>query len=624
MIDEESHIHDITTCVWNFVDEIAADKVADEILKAHGLTDVAISAIRRPGYIGLKVYRRNIFMHLMDSIGYYQLLSEGADKIQQLTIDEVKKRLYIPSCWQDFKTKPMANYPLITGVKDSMDYIKNSLHEDVKCGGIGSIVPNTNDFKRIDRGYEVSFARQYDRNLDDNFNQCLEGVPFKIGSNGFVIQKHGCHISKWSRYITQDDEISICLSHFNTDTVNTDKSYYQRYITEIDDYSNIVRNISIGLVSLDGISCEGSIFDIEGVSYSLYFYKNDNRNYMSIDSNVKVTERQMRDVVFSISVAIGLLTGNLHLNEYWMVASEDKDSRNPVGLFYSQLTPSVTSDYKIFTTNVYSVLIPVAKKINPANGERRALSIIDHLKLPNALNPLRLEVFAKIVENFCRYESLQRGVFILLTGTHLPLELQPAAFAVALEAICNISKYVMGELEAFKLRKPSWKKVRPALDKLAEDFYSNGTINGDEKDYLLKKFGSLNDGFNSDKLTALLEYYEYPLTEFDRGAIKFRNPLLHGDINIKKMHGSDFDKLFSLSMRLHKLCCSIPLLMAGYDGYIINNCKLYGYEDSCKAFIRLGKKIPNRKNHVTYCDRAKATFLSVLDQSLRVIGLRRI
>ena len=35
-------------------------------------------------------------MHLMDSIGYYELLSQGSDKVASLTIDEVNERLYNP------------------------------------------------------------------------------------------------------------------------------------------------------------------------------------------------------------------------------------------------------------------------------------------------------------------------------------------------------------------------------------------------------------------------------------------------------------------------------------------------------------------------------------------------
>ena len=341
-------------------------------------------------------------------------------------------------------------------------------------------------------------------------------------------------------------------------------------------------------MSLDGQDCNGSSININGRSFSICFFSTEKKNYMAIDSDTKLTEREMREVTFSISVAIGLLSSHIFLGEYWMVASDDVESRKPVGLFYSTLTQSVKSDYSIFTTNVYSVLIPIAKKIDPVNGEKRALSIIKSYKLGCAIDPINIEVFERIVENFERFESLQRGIYILLTGTQLSLELQPGAFAIALEAICNIAKEVLPESKAFKIRHVAWKKIHPMLEKVSEEQFAAGLITQDECDFLKKKIESLNSSFNSDKLTSLLEYFGYPLKSADYAAIKLRNPLLHGDIKIKKMMGSDFDNLFSLSLRLHQLCCSIPLLMAGYEGYILNNCKLYGYDTSCKAFIKLG------------------------------------
>ena len=197
-------------------------------------------------------------------------------------------------------------------------------------------------------------------------------------------------------------------------------------------------------------------------------------------------------------------------------------------------------------------------------------------------------MFERIVEILERYESLQRGLYILLTGTQLSLELQPGAFSIALEAICNIAKEVLPASKAFRIRDEAWKKMLPILENVSEEQMSAGLITQEEHDFFKKKLESLNRPFNSDKLTSLLEHFGYPLTSADYDAIKFRNPLLHGDIKIKKMKGSDFDNLFSLSLRLHQLCCSIPLLMAGYEGYILNNCKLYGYDTSCKAFIKLG------------------------------------
>lgn len=588
MSEVDNHIAEISSAVWRFVDDIAEGKVADELLDMHGISEVAANAIKTPGHVGINVYRKNVFMHLMDSIGYYDLLPQGADKVISLTIDEVNERLYNPHKRPDFVKKQMSSYPLVHCVKESFDFINNTLLNEVQCGAISNIVPDGSRIKKVNPGYEISFRRQYDRNLDENFNQSLEGVTFNIGQNPFKIQWHGCHISKWTRYFTQDDEIAVCLTHFNTDSVSPEQSYYQRYIVEITNTSSITRNISFGLVSLDGSECYGSSININGRSFSICFFSTGGKNYLAIDSDTKLTEREMREVAFSITVAIGLLTSHLFLGEYWMVASEDKDSRKPVGLFYSTLTPSVKSDYPIFSSNVYSVLIPIAKKINPVNGEKRALSIISSYKLGCAIEPISIEVFERIVEILERYESLQRGIYILLTGTQLSLEIQPGAFSIALEAICNIAKEVIPSSKAFKVRDEVWEKMLPMLENVSDEQMSAGLINQEEHDFFKKKLKSLNTPFNSDKLTSLLEHFGYPLTSADYDAIKFRNPLLHGDIKIKKMMGSDFDNLFSLSLRLHQLCCSIPLLMAGYEGYILNNCKLYGYDTSCKAFIKLG------------------------------------
>lgn len=588
MIELDNHIQEISSAVWHFVDEISEGKVADELLDLHGVSDVAANAIKTPGHVGINVYRKKIFWHLMERIGYYELLSQGSDKVASLTIDEVNERLYNPQTIPNFVKKQMSSYPSVSGIKESIDFINNSLPREAKCGAIGDIVPEGSHVEKVNSGYEISFRRQYDRYLDENFYQLLEHETFNIGQNPFKIQQHGCHISKWTRHFTQDDEIAVCLTHFNTAGVSPGNSYYQRYIAEISNQSTVTRNIGFGLVSLDGHDCNGSSININDRSFSICFFSTEEKNYMAIDSDTKLTEREMREVAFSISVAIGLLTGHLFLGEYWMVASEDKDSRKSLGLFYSTLTPSVKSDYSIFTTNVYSVLIPIAKKIDSVNGEKRALSIINAYKLGCAIDPIRIDVFERIVEILERYESLQRGIYILLTGTQLSLELQPGAFSIALEAICNIAKEVLPESKAFRIRDEAWEKMLPLLENVSEEQISTGLITQEEYVFFKKKLESLNRPFNSDKLTSLLEHFGYPLTSADYDAIKFRNPLLHGDINIKKMKGTDFDKLFSLSLRLHKLCCSIPLLMAGYKGYILNNCKLYGYDTSCKAFIKLG------------------------------------
>lgn len=106
MSELDNHISEISSTVWRFVDEIAGGKVADELLDMHGISDVAANAIKTPGHVGINVYRKKVFMHLMDSIGYYDLLPQCADKVISLTIDEVNERLHDPHKRPDFVMKP--------------------------------------------------------------------------------------------------------------------------------------------------------------------------------------------------------------------------------------------------------------------------------------------------------------------------------------------------------------------------------------------------------------------------------------------------------------------------------------------------------------------------------------
>ena len=581
----EEHMHEIVSFVCNFVDEIITNHIDSKILEEHGFPSSVIDTLKTSNHVGINICRNRAFQHLMKSIGYYDVLYSG--NIYKLSIKEVEKRLYHPHSWPEFKKTTMVDYQLITGVKESLSYIQETLGEKVSCKGIGSIVPATNHFIKKDDGYEISFSLPYNKSLNENFNISLEQTPFYIGEQAFFIQKNGCYISSWVRNFVKDDDISICLTHFNSECLDSEKEYYQRYITEIKDYDSIIRNIKMELVCLDGYNVNGMFFQVEDTSFALYFFKDGEKSYMAIDSNCMITEKRMKDVAFSVSISIGLLTGNLFLGEYWMVSSIDESNRTPIGIFYSSLTSSVRSNYSLFTTNVYSVLVPIAKNIDSKNGEKRAIEIIESYKLYTAIPPVSIEVFEKLIQNFDRYESLQRGIYILLMGSHYPLEFQAGAFAIALETISNISKQVINNNEK-KLNDKAWKFIHKELKELAKCHFEKGEITLDEKDFLFKKFDSLNKGFNSDKLTSLLLYYKYPLTESDYKAINYRNILLHGNIDIKQMKGSNFDKLFQVSLRLHKLCCSIPLLMAGYNGYIINNCKLYGYENTVKSFIKIG------------------------------------
>lgn len=285
-----------------------------------------------------------------------------------------------------------------------------------------------------------------------------------------------------------------------------------------------------------------------------------------------------------------MITTTVHLNECWLVAYDEDDMQQMQGLFFHTLTDSVQCNYGIFTSNVFPSLVNVAQRIDLKNGERRACDIISNLKLSNALPWFSLDVFGKLVENMVRYEELRRGIFIILMGSRLHLELQAAIYCVALEAISNLAPVIIGpQREVIIGRKRDWRATRKRFIILSDELCQQQVITEREKKEIEKKINSMNKAFNSEKLRALLEYYHYPLRKFDELTLFLRNLLLHGNISfdlIKNRKPEDY--LFELSINLHKLCCATALLMSGFEGYIVNNRKYYGFAGSYKAFIRIG------------------------------------
>ena len=164
---------------------------------------------------------------------------------------------------------------------------------------------------------------------------------------------------------------------------------------------------------------------------------------------------------------------------------------------------------------------------------------------------------------------------------------------MALESISNLAPKIISQKEEHIINdKKAWKEVRKRFKALSAELCTQQIITEKEKADIEKKVESMNKAFNSEKLRALLEYYHYPLRQFDDLTLFLRNLLLHGSIKFKVLNGREpEDYLFELSMNLHKLCCSIALLMSGYKGYIINSRKLYDYPNSYKAFIRIGDNV---------------------------------
>lgn len=578
---------EIVAKVRSFRDDVVAGRVRADLIRKHKIPDAYLDVCRDPNHPSSKKLINRLFEYLMSKVGYYKNLG-NIDALAELNAnlngllqkpieEESQQELYVPR--------------FILAVNKTLDHIER-LNGSKQIGFAEKALVKNVEFGKKGRSFLLSYTRS------SKVSVAFEGFStpaskIQIEGEDIDVPEKGAHLSSRVITFTQPDAVSIEFDKFHHSSIKDDKSYYFRYITEVSAGEDLSRTFVTSYFDVDGIDTFAIEAKVDGKQLLLYFYPHNDKNYLIIEYNERMTAQAMNDLAFSTLVALGMITTEVHLDECWLAAYESSDKQNESGLYFQSLVPTIHCDYAIFTTNVYPSLVHVAKNIDHVNGEHKACDLISKLKLSRALPEFPSEVFGRLVENMRKYEDLQRGIFIILMGSKLHLEIQAATYCVALEAIANVAPDIIGaDIMNIVKDKPRWKSIRKKFAELNSQLLEEGKLNAEEYDGIDKKINSMNNNFNNVILRSLLVHYRYPLNAFDELTLKLRNVLLHGSIEIDKFVGRKPEEyLFELSMNLHKLCCAIALLMSGYKGYIINNRKLYDFPNSYKAFIRIGDNV---------------------------------
>lgn len=588
MDDNKIIIQNIVTRVRNFCTDILNNNVEMRILNEYNISPEYLEVCRNVSHPSSKKLTNRLFEYVMNRIGYYDNIN-NIDNLKKI-LDSIESLLEHPQ--SKTLSKILHMDPIILGLSDTLDMIQ-SLEG---CQEINFEDKNkVKDFRftKMERNFHMTFKREFNDRIvfEDYHNSHL----ISISGDNYIIPANGIHLHSQTINFTHPDEVTLVIDKFHSESVNDENSYFFRYITKVEGHNIDLRNFQRKYFDIDGNDTEALPIMIGTIPLIIYFYKHSGINYMVVECNEKIKVQHFLDLCFSIMVAFGMLTQSVHLNSCWIVAYNNIEKEISEGLFFQSLVASFYCPYEIFTTNVYPILTHIGKKLDINNGEHRACRLIDQFKLGSKIRLFSLEVFGRLVELMQQYESLLRGIYMILMGASYSLEAQAPIYCVALESISNLYSKIIGAEETKIITDSN--KADLTIEKLnntLDELLRTNIITSEEKTKLEVKVNKINGTFNSEKLKALLEHYNYPLTSFDKLSIGLRNPLLHGSINFKKLKGSTpDDNLFQLSLNLHKLCCAMALLMAGFDGYIINNRKIYGFPKSGTAFIRI-PKLPNR------------------------------
>lgn len=431
----------------------------------------------------------------------------------------------------------------------------------------------------------VGFSKQRNR-ISMTFNTQLtehrvvesakfESLPeftLRHNNRSYIVPKNMSRITKYKdniEYNLNNFSMEINVDSMYSMKIDIDSTYYFRYFVPVDKRVHF-DNYEYNYFNCNGKQA-GSLIKIARIDdeVHLYNYKYGKDFYLVVESTKKCSFEEIESISYSSLLTLGFFSGILHLNETYIVVSKSKNFNSPFGLYYKSLRETISGQYSIFTTNAYSVLIPIAKKMKAENAEERMMKIIDE-KWRFRMNKVREDVFCKMMNLFYENESLARAVLILLTASKLGLELQAGVYCIAFETICNSINKIYDLHVQHVIDEAKWDTIR--LDLL--NVFNKSSLPIEAIAFGKNKINNLNQLTNKDKLALPFKAVGYNLSNEEINAIADRNRFLHGDLNVK-LEEKEIDKLFYTSIMFHRLCCTLILKMSGFDGYIVNNIAVF-------------------------------------------------
>lgn len=336
-----------------------------------------------------------------------------------------------------------------------------------------------------------------------------------------------------------------------------------RYVSPIAQTFDILRNYEFNNKNI-GLRCwtlESILICVSGIEFSLYKVKIRDNSFLVIDNLSPITLLNFDQSVTSILFAIGFIEQMIHLDEAYTFEIDDPIVGRVVSMRYASLRESIIGQYCIFTTNVYSIRIPIGN-LYGFNG------YADINDWRGKLHPCSKDVMNKLASLIYKYPILANCISILVDGSKSGLEIQGAAFAVALETLTSlIEQEKLAPINKVKpvVDKAKWKKLRQEYLKLLDIGY----LSDEEKKFVTNKLNSFNQPTNRDKLMAPFAALGIELSQKELDTIEQRNDFLHGR-NDCGIDSESMNRMVWTCKLLHQLCCILLFKLAGFSGYIID------------------------------------------------------
>lgn len=323
MEDKQKHICE---CVRNLCHEMIVGNVSDDLLYLYGISKEYLEICRDPTHMSYKKFTDELFRHIMSVIGYYECINDK-ERLNELA-DSIDEKLKHPVSIKDRKILYLPK--ILYGVKRVLNRIRNISDsnyiefDDKK---------NVSDLKisKSHRAFIVSYRR--DPNAKVAMENSSSAISINIGSETVLVPPDGRHMREHQINFTDKDSLLLQIDSFQTDTLNDKQAYFFRYVTEVEKIPHILGRYDCKQMDIDGLDVNVIDTVVDSCPLYVYFITNNAKNYLIIDYDKALPVRDMRELCFSVTLSLGMLICDVHLNDCWLAAYDSIEKESENGFF---------------------------------------------------------------------------------------------------------------------------------------------------------------------------------------------------------------------------------------------------------------------------------------------------
>ena len=451
------------------------------------------------------------------------------------------------------------------------EQVLNEVQQMTNCvfGDSLNYLPTINTVQKTqNRCYEVSCKMNYNSLIGHAVRYGIEKFTFQTETRIFEVPKHGAFYTGDIDLMNEAD-YTICINEFKDASSHEENSFY-RFLIPVNDCDWITFFAPNCITTENGTMYGGYLHLNITDSFSIELFHTCilNQKYLVIDSTSECDKQTIWGVVYETVVALGLLTGTIHLGETYIITATDKDFTLNLGISYIRLRESSVCDHITIVKNKHFI----TELLNENNAYYALEQKYSNQPLKNLqIDRLYEDELVKLITMLRSNENLLRSAHILLDISACPLEYQSALYCVVLETICGVMKKNHKNNFEPLFDNKDWKNLRNAI----QASICSLDLSDAQKETLVTKIDSLNRPTNADELKRPFEIFHYNLSSDEIDVLKQRNVFLHGHLNIKD-DKNPFEELLHINRVLHKLCCILLFKEAGIHVYVANECVLYG------------------------------------------------